>query len=412
MRLLAALAAVTALLIQAASSSRRGRALAPAWRKVPSPPRIAAHRPGACRWKSTRRLCPGARLPAYDGDPVFVSLPGAASRTERQAMFRPVIAPILKALRFEQGPGAFAPPPEAGVKQPVGDWKRLAPRLVEVYARHPTLYRPMTRRMLDAFLGKDRPDAEIDRALAAGDGMTFAQYVAGIERQEIVSPAGPRGRRDRACRPRRVSMGGPGRQQRLRDRVQPLHGGEQAAARRRGRGRGGHRFAPRRHWHRVRAARASARWSPRGPLAVRDRRLGAGSAPPRVPAAPARPVRRASREPSCGWTRERDHPQDGAVRRSVMAIGRTFSRDPGRGTTMETFEVDTAAARQYRLQRSRSRAASTTRGRLQCLQRQCPGGAPGACRRPTSTRRRSTTQRRRWRDGSQQGFQQVNLFAT
>jgi hypothetical protein len=189
----ARLAGLLLLLLAGCEAERRdGRAPAPGG-EVSTPPRISA--PGALR-RPPLAVDPGAlpqgaraHFPAYDGDPVFVTLPGQEEAdTSAHAVFAGVITPVLKALRFEHGAEAFLMPPAQGVKPARADLSRLAQALADEYARNPKLQRAKTRSMLDAFLGKERAGADIDRALSTGEGMTFAQYVAGIQRQEIQYP--------------------------------------------------------------------------------------------------------------------------------------------------------------------------------------------------------------------------------
>ncbi len=130
-----------------------------------------------------------AHFPAFDGDSFFVSLPPVAQPDVSAAdVLAKVIAPVLNAIGFKRGVGALAAPPPSGVKQPVASFKRLAQAVEYEYANHPKLLRPRTRKMIDVFLGKIPSDKEIDRALETGQGMDFAQFVAGIQRVEIQYP--------------------------------------------------------------------------------------------------------------------------------------------------------------------------------------------------------------------------------
>ncbi len=158
-----------------------------------APPRIATPAPAQ---RSVLKLDPsalpkGARahFPAYDGDPIFVTLPiqQRMDLTSAQVLTE-IIGPVLTSLGFKGSPADFAAPPAEGVKQSTGDFKRLAQTLADEYARNPKLHRRKTQDMLDVFLGIRPADREIDRVLSTGEGMTFAQYVAGIERLEIQYP--------------------------------------------------------------------------------------------------------------------------------------------------------------------------------------------------------------------------------
>jgi len=130
-----------------------------------------------------------AHFPAYDGDPIFLTLPvqRQAELTSAQVL-TDIIGPVLKSLGLRASVGDFAAPPDGGVKQPRADFMRLAQSVAGEYARNPKLQRRKTQDMLAVFLGTRAADREIDRALSTGEGMTFAQYVAGIERLEIQYP--------------------------------------------------------------------------------------------------------------------------------------------------------------------------------------------------------------------------------
>ncbi|HEV8242226.1 MAG TPA: hypothetical protein VGS57_22860, partial [Thermoanaerobaculia bacterium] len=136
-------------------------------------------------------LPPGgrARFPAFDGDSFHLTLPvRRRDDVSAQQVLDEVIAPLLRAVGFERGVRALQMPPAAGLKQPVGDFKGLAQAVADEYAANPRLKRRHTQEMIDVFLGRAEPSRQIDRDLEAGEGMTFAQYVAGLERLEIEYP--------------------------------------------------------------------------------------------------------------------------------------------------------------------------------------------------------------------------------
>jgi hypothetical protein len=136
-------------------------------------------------------LPPGAhaQLPAYDGDSFFVSLPVQQVNTLSSSEVRDqVIGPILKAVGFERGMKGLATPPNNGLDQPRGNFKGLAQAVAFEYANHRQLFRPETQEMLDVFLGKTPPTEDINKAIELGEGMNFAQFVAGIERLETQYP--------------------------------------------------------------------------------------------------------------------------------------------------------------------------------------------------------------------------------
>ena len=130
-----------------------------------------------------------AHFPAFDGDRFFVTLPvGEQKDVRAEEVFEKVVVPILKAMGFERGRKALGVPPSEGVKMPVADFKGLAQAVAFEYGNDKRLLRPKTQHMIDVFLGKAKPDQEIDKALEMGEGMNFAQFVAGIERLEIQFP--------------------------------------------------------------------------------------------------------------------------------------------------------------------------------------------------------------------------------
>jgi hypothetical protein len=158
-----------------------------------APPRIAPPAPGR---RTLLKIDPGAlpegaraHFPAFDGDPIIVTLPAKLqSNVTRDQILKDVVGPVLKALGFSGGLAALAMPPDGGVKQPRADFKRLARIVADKYARNPELQREKAPRMLGAFLGTRPAYPEIDRALLTAEGMAFAQYVAEIERLEVQYP--------------------------------------------------------------------------------------------------------------------------------------------------------------------------------------------------------------------------------
>ncbi|HEV8700670.1 MAG TPA: kelch repeat-containing protein [Candidatus Polarisedimenticolia bacterium] len=133
----------------------------------------------------------GAQLPAFEGDPIFLSFPVALASTQTAAEVRQkFILPAVQAMGtcFTRGAQVLFPPPDDGIAQKRADFSGLAKDVEFEFMSFPELLRPETQHMIDVFLGRVPPDAEIDEALETGEGMNFAQYVAGIERQEIIYP--------------------------------------------------------------------------------------------------------------------------------------------------------------------------------------------------------------------------------
>jgi len=159
------------------------------------PPRVDVPGPVA-KYRTPLQVDPGAlpqgaraALPAHDGDPVFVSFPVRQrdALSSREAMAESV-APVLRAVGFEAGQKGLRSPPANGVPQPVGNFRGLAQVVAAEYAANPKLMRRRTQQMLDVFLGKAKPDETLNKAIESGEGMTFAQFVAGLERLEIQYP--------------------------------------------------------------------------------------------------------------------------------------------------------------------------------------------------------------------------------
>jgi len=158
------------------------------------PPRIVA--PGVTTLPPLLPVDPRARtlemrgwLPARIGDPVAVVLAPRAGKTPTAEEVRDtVISPLVGVMRFAPGIGALRTPPSAGVELPQPRFAPLAQAVALEYAANPKLLRPETHELLEVFLGKREADEDVDRALLLGEGMTFAQFKAGIERREIVFP--------------------------------------------------------------------------------------------------------------------------------------------------------------------------------------------------------------------------------
>ena len=130
-----------------------------------------------------------AQFPAYEGDAFFVTLPvRQQADVSTQEALEKVVLPILKAMGFERGTKALSMPPSQGVNQPVANFKGLAQQVAYEYANNRQLLRPKTQNMIDVFLGKVNAGDDINNALKMGEGMDFAQFVAGIERLAIDYP--------------------------------------------------------------------------------------------------------------------------------------------------------------------------------------------------------------------------------
>ena len=156
-----------------------------------APPRIATPAPGR---RTLLKIDPGAlpegaraHFPAFDGDPIIVTLPGMSqSDVTRDQVFKDAVGPVLEGpLGFSGGLAALAMPPDGGVKQPRADLQAAGPdRGGQVCSepRAPARGRP---RACSARSSTRPAYPEIDRALLTAEGMAFTQFVAGIERLEI-----------------------------------------------------------------------------------------------------------------------------------------------------------------------------------------------------------------------------------
>jgi hypothetical protein len=159
---------------------------------VPAPPQVSVP-PVIARAPlnpNSTALPQGAtgQLPGFDGDPLFVSLPVTQRTTvSPEEVYNTLLLPILVAADFEQGANSYQIP-ERGMDQRRCDWNVLAQTVKYQYDNSPGIAGPKTTNMLNVFLGLAPPDAEIDAALLMGEGMTYNQYVAGIQRLEIQYP--------------------------------------------------------------------------------------------------------------------------------------------------------------------------------------------------------------------------------
>ncbi len=129
-----------------------------------------------------------ASFPAYDGDPFYVSLPVQQQQTvSSKDVFEQVILPVVTAMGFERGRSALASPPQDGIPQPVANFNGAVQSVLFEYQNTPQLNRPNTRSMLDAF-ATGSASAAVNTALLTSEGMSFSQFVAGIQRLEIQYP--------------------------------------------------------------------------------------------------------------------------------------------------------------------------------------------------------------------------------
>ena len=137
------------------------------------------------------RLPKGARalLPNRNVARVFMTIdPRPAAGVSVDQVRAEVVAPLLQAMRFERGVKALRIRSDDGLAQARPRLAYVARQLVDEYEGNKEAIRPRTFEMIDAFTGKAAPTPGVEQALKMARGMTFAQFKADIERQEIVYP--------------------------------------------------------------------------------------------------------------------------------------------------------------------------------------------------------------------------------
>lgn len=128
-----------------------------------------------------------AEYAGWEGAPFFVTLPPRpAVDVTTLDVLRNIVLPVLEAVGFTRDPARSLSSPQVdGTPMDRADLRRLSEPLELEYGAQPKLFRRNTRGLIDAFLGRIAPDAELDHAVQTGEGMTFAQFKADIERSEI-----------------------------------------------------------------------------------------------------------------------------------------------------------------------------------------------------------------------------------
>ena len=128
-----------------------------------------------------------AEYPGFEGAPFFVTLPpGPALDVSTLNVFRNTVLPVLQAVGFTRDViKSISLPHGDGRPLERADLRRLSEPLEWEFGASPKLFRKNTRRLIDALIGRIHADAELDHAMQTGEGMTFAQFKADIERGEI-----------------------------------------------------------------------------------------------------------------------------------------------------------------------------------------------------------------------------------
>ncbi|MFB9241371.1 hypothetical protein IV454_07770 [Massilia antarctica] len=148
-------------------------------------------KPGRAPAVDLRALPKGAQvsLPNQDMGHVFMRVPPTEVVTLSGAeVADKVIVPLLSALHFDGGMRRLRRAPEAGLPQTRPQLDGVAQLLALEYQGNEKATRPRTLDMVDAFLGKRAPTDDVERNLLIARGLTYAQYKADIERQEIIYP--------------------------------------------------------------------------------------------------------------------------------------------------------------------------------------------------------------------------------
>ena len=125
--------------------------------------------------------------PAFDGDRFFFTFPATEDAGLDVGEVRDIwLRGVLDAVGFEGGLERLAAP-DKGISLARADLSTVAADLAFEYRAWPGLAKQLTRSMVDAFLRESAPPW-VDAALQLARGMTFAQYVADIQREQIQFP--------------------------------------------------------------------------------------------------------------------------------------------------------------------------------------------------------------------------------
>jgi hypothetical protein len=148
-------------------------------------------KPGRAPAADLKALPPGARasLPSHDMGRIFMRIPPReAAKVSSPEVANDVIAPLLSAVKLQGGLKRLRAAPEAGLLQKRPELAGVAQLLATEYQGNERATRERTLDMVNAFLGKKPPTPDVEQNLLIARGMTFAQFKADIERQEITYP--------------------------------------------------------------------------------------------------------------------------------------------------------------------------------------------------------------------------------
>jgi hypothetical protein len=124
-----------------------------------------------------------AIFPAFDGDSFFVSIPPKeAEKLPASQVFKDIVGPMLRSFGFERDFRQISPPAQEGTRMPRANLAGLAADTCREL-RQTRLSR--YKEQCDVMQGLAKPTPDVDRAFQTGEGMTFQQFRADVERQEI-----------------------------------------------------------------------------------------------------------------------------------------------------------------------------------------------------------------------------------
>ncbi len=153
--------------------------------ELSSPPRVDPPRfPEIPAQSRAEALPPGARalFPAFEGEGFVVTLPaGRAEQLSARQVFSEVVAPILRAVGVQGPERRMGVPDHDGKEMPKASLAPLASFTCQEAAR-------LKQASADLICGAMQHGAgspEVDRLFLNGEGMTFAQFRADIERLEV-----------------------------------------------------------------------------------------------------------------------------------------------------------------------------------------------------------------------------------
>ena len=129
-----------------------------------------------------------ATFPGFNGDAIFVVLePRTVGALDASRVLVDVIRPIMSAAAFPaRGAGSVVPPRKSmGTPLRKANLSTVAALACQEFEREPRDRLKDIQAMCDVMTGRADPSAEVDLAFLNGEGMTFAQFKADLERRQI-----------------------------------------------------------------------------------------------------------------------------------------------------------------------------------------------------------------------------------